>query len=97
VMNLPANFTFPNGMENDSVLSIPGGQTLTLNGAGLDNEGFLTLAGGNLLLSTSAVNLNHGNFSLYASAPFQLGAAPLLNAGVLNLNGSLLNGTGGVT
>jgi hypothetical protein len=45
-VNLGANFTAPNGVENDASMTIALGQTLTLNGAGLDNQGNLTLAGG---------------------------------------------------
>jgi hypothetical protein len=97
VVNLGSSFTAGNGMENDSVLTVAAGQTITLNGAGLDNEGTLTMTGGTLVLSTAAVNVNRGNFNLSNAAPFQFGAAPILNGGAFNLNGSLLSGSGGFT
>jgi hypothetical protein len=97
VLNPGSNFIAGNGMENDAPLTIYQGQSITLNGAGLDNAGSIILAGGNLALSATSINLNRGNFSLWGAAPFQLGPAALLNTGVFNLNGSLLNGSVTVT
>jgi hypothetical protein len=97
VLNPGSNFIAATGMENDAPLTIGPGQSITLNGAGLDNAGTLILAGGNLTLSSTAVNLNRGNFSLWSGAPLSLGSAQFLNAGVFNLSGSVLNGSAPVT
>src|SRR5262249_25114101 len=96
-INLNADFTAGDGMENDSFLTIPTGRTITLNGRGLDNAGTLILNGGTLNLSATSVNTNRGTFVLYATVPFLLGGGmALTNQGVLKLNGSQIFGPGGI-
>ena len=68
-MQGPGTFTAGNGVENDGSILLGAAQALIVNGAGLDNAGSFTIgAAGNLTLSTTAVNVNNGNFTLAPGA-----------------------------
>jgi len=99
-VNFNADFTAVYGIQNYGLLVIPAGRTVT-SGGNLINSGTLTLAGGTLVLSTdpSAVNFNNptGTFNCDPAHAFHLGAAKFGNNGTLNLNGSLIDGTGILT
>jgi hypothetical protein len=76
-----ADFIAANGMENDTLVTIASGRTVTLNGAGLDNEGVFTVAAGGVL------NLNgplSNNGQMTANANLTLSSSST-NAGTLNL------------
>ena len=92
-VTLNADLLAQNGIENDAVVALGAGRTITASGAGLDNEGTFTMTGGALNLSATAANVNRGNFNL--SAPLALGSAQLINHGSMLLSGGVVSGASG--
>jgi hypothetical protein len=82
--NFPASITLGNGMESDVPFTLPGTQTLTVNGAGLDNLSTFTLAGGILNGSGKVLNDYGAVMNAYGSIYNQLN-----NNGTLNVTGLL--------
>jgi hypothetical protein len=69
---------------------INSGGAFTNNGIVSQDSGTLTLAGGGLFT-------NNGNWAMTSTSPLKLDGSSFENAGVLNLNGSPVTGTGTLT
>jgi fibronectin-binding autotransporter adhesin len=92
-ITLNAPFKAGNGIENDGILTVAVGQTITAAGQGLDNEGTLNFNGGNLFLSATNMNVNHGNINLTAAFNMDPGTT-LTNYASLALSGASVGGLG---
>jgi autotransporter-associated beta strand protein len=87
------SFKAGNGIENDGILTMSAGETITAAGQGLDNEGTLNFNGGNLFLSATNMNVNHGNINLTAAFNMDPGTT-LTNYASLALSGASVGGLG---
>jgi hypothetical protein len=81
---LGPSFTAGNGVENDAMITLAAGQTLTVNGAGLDNLGTFLLAGGVISGGGPVVNNYGGTLQGYGTVN-----PAFTNNGVLHVDGVL--------
>ncbi len=89
------DFTAGGGMQNDVILPIPTGRTITLNGAGLDNETTLNLSG-TLALGAGNSHSNQGEIDLLSGSTLSFApGATLTNNATLNLLGGIISGPNG--
>ena len=95
--NLDANFTAPNGVENDANMTVALDRTVILDGAGLDNQGNLTLAGGIINGAGPLANnaLLSGTGTLGGSGGFTNNAELSVSGGNLTLSNSNSNSNAG--
>ena len=87
-VSLPASFTFPDGVENDTNMSVATAQTLTLNGAGLDNEGTFTLNGGTLAVNNMT---GSGSFILNSGTLTATQAGGTISASIVSNSSTTIN------
>jgi fibronectin-binding autotransporter adhesin len=97
MVSLGPSFTAPNGVENDTSMTVAVGQTLTLDGAGLDNRGSFALAGGTINGSGPLANnaVLTGSGTLAGSGGFTNNAQLTVSGGNLTLSKSGANGNAG--
>ena len=111
LVNLGPVFTAGDGIENDTSITLPLSQVITVNGSGLDNRGLFIMAGGTLNGTGPLVNnatfsgsgiiggtggfTNNGTVSMGSGVLVISNSGPIVNAGTMNVTGGTLQLAGG--